>query len=509
MASLWKAPILFVAENNHIAQTTPVEYALAGCISDRFNAFGIPTSEIDSSDVFDIEVAASEQFRKLRNKGGPRALILGTIRFGPHSKGDDTRPVEELQELKERRDPLKILGASIDPKARIRIEGEVTAEVATAFEMALTDPLPAVNEDMNGGASTSKWDLDESGIQFEKRGEGGSVLKSLNKALHNAVSSNERVIILGEDILDPYGGAFKVTQGLSSAFPNQVITTPISEAGIVGIATGMALRQMHPVVEIMFGDFLTLAADQIINHLTKFHWIYNSQVNVPIVIRTPMGGRRGYGPTHSQTLEKLFLGVPGLKVLAHTDLGEPGKLLLKAIWGEEPVLFVENKLLYLEKIKDSESLKEFDLIELNELNDFPIYLLRIKGAPSAAVTMVSYGYMAKLARESILKLAYDEEIFAELIVVTELSPFKLDVVVSSVIKTGKLVTVEEGTLTNGWGAEVIARISEAAGQALKSSLRIAAEDTPVPASSTLEEKALPGVDDIVRQVVGLDKVRAK
>ena len=125
-------------------------------------------------------------------------------------------------------------------------------------------------------------------------------------------------IILGEDVLDPYGGAFKVTRGLSTAFPERVQTTPISEAGIVGVAAGMALRGLRPVVEIMFGDFITLAADQLVNHAAKFRWMYNDQVRVPLVIRTPMGGRRGYGPTHSQTLEKLFLGVPGLKVLAPT-----------------------------------------------------------------------------------------------------------------------------------------------------------------------------------------------
>ena len=130
------------------------------------------------------------------------------------------------------------------------------------------------------------------------------------------MTADERVILMGEDILDPYGGAFKVTRGLSSAFPDRVLAAPISEAGMVGAAAGMALRGLRPGVEIMFGDFLTLAADQLINHIAKFRWMYNDQVRVPLVVRTPMGGRRGYGPTHSQTLEKLFLGIPGLTVLA-------------------------------------------------------------------------------------------------------------------------------------------------------------------------------------------------
>jgi pyruvate/2-oxoglutarate/acetoin dehydrogenase E1 component len=174
-----------------------------------------------------------------------------------------------------------------------------------------------------------------------------TVLEALNQALHDSFRLDEMVFLLGEDVLDPYGGAFKVTRGLSTAYPGRVLTTPISEAGITGIAAGMALRGLRPVVEIMFGDFITLIADQLINHIAKFRWMYNDQVRVPLVIRTPMGGRRGYGPTHSQTLEKLYLGVPGLRVLAPSSVGDPGGLLSRAILeDDDPVLFVENKLLY-------------------------------------------------------------------------------------------------------------------------------------------------------------------
>jgi pyruvate dehydrogenase E1 component beta subunit/2-oxoisovalerate dehydrogenase E1 component len=151
-----------------------------------------------------------------------------------------------------------------------------------------------------------------------------TILESLNSALHSALAADPRVIILGEDILDPYGGAFKVTRGLSSAYPDRVLTTPVSEAAIVGIATGMSLRGFRPVVEIMFGDFITLAADQIINHVSKLRFMYNEQVQAPIVIRNTMGVRRGYGPTHSQSLEKIFLGIPGLRVLA-CPVNEPGE----------------------------------------------------------------------------------------------------------------------------------------------------------------------------------------
>ena len=127
-------------------------------------------------------------------------------------------------------------------------------------------------------------------------------VESLNSALHKVMSEDERICVIGEDILDPYGGAFKVTKGLSTAFPGRVIGTPVSEAGITGLSIGMAIRGLRPILEIMFGDFITLCADQIINSAAKFSWMYNGQVSVPLVIRTPMGGRKGYGPTHSQTI---------------------------------------------------------------------------------------------------------------------------------------------------------------------------------------------------------------
>jgi pyruvate/2-oxoglutarate/acetoin dehydrogenase E1 component len=323
-----------------------------------------------------------------------------------------------------------------------------------------------------------------------------TVLDSLNLALHRAFEVDNNVLLLGEDVLDPYGGAFKVTRGLSSKYPDRVFTTPISEAGIVGVATGMALRGLRPVVEIMFGDFTTLITDQLVNHATKFRWMYNDQARVPLVIRTPMGGRRGYGPTHSQTLEKLFLGVPGLQVIAPCTIGSPGDLLFNAIvYGENPVLFIENKLLYLSPLQDAITLNDFIL---STTAGIPTYTLVLREAPRPILTMAAYGYMAELARQAITRLAYEHEIFVELIIPTQLAPYHLEPVVNSVNGTGRLLTVEEGTLTLGWGAEVIAQTAEKTGGRLRITRRIAACDLPVPSSGPLETKVLPGVDEILR-----------
>jgi pyruvate/2-oxoglutarate/acetoin dehydrogenase E1 component len=329
-----------------------------------------------------------------------------------------------------------------------------------------------------------------------------TVLERLNFALLHAMQTDERVFLLGEDILDPYGGAFKVTRGLSTRFPGRVLTTPISEAAIVGISNGMALRGLRPVVEIMFGDFVTLIADQLINHAAKFRWMYNDQVRVPLVVRAPMGGRRGYGPTHSQSLEKLFLGVPGLRVIAPNTLTDPGCLLESAILrNEDPLLFVEHKLLYTCPLLVPGKGDLLDLQVENIGDPYPVSVLRFTTAPQAHLTMAVYGYNFELARAAALKLAYEYEIFSELVVFSQLSPFDLSPLFDSLNRTRRLLTIEEGTLTLGWGAEIAA---QAAGQVPNLKLaRAAALDLPVANAKTLEDVILPSTDKIIRMAVGL------
>lgn len=337
-----------------------------------------------------------------------------------------------------------------------------------------------------------------------------TVLESLNLGLQKALQENRNVILLGEDILDPYGGSFKVTRDLSTRFPEQVWTTPISEAGITGIAGGMALRGMRPVVEIMFGDFTTLIADQVINHHTKFSTMYRQQVNVPVVIRTPMGGRRGYGPTHSQSLEKFFLGVPGLSVIApfhllgDSPIGAPGELLYKTITKHNsPALFIENKTQYLLKLLSPADMIDYEVITVTPEDSFdcPFHKLSLRSSPPSQLSLAAYGYMAHLAMTAIKRLAYDYEIFCDLLVPTCLAPFHLAPLFESVRQTGRLLTVEEGSLSLGWGAEVITRTAETLGDRLKISGRVAAQGVVVPAAPDLETECLPDEEDVIRKVL--------
>lgn len=327
-----------------------------------------------------------------------------------------------------------------------------------------------------------------------------TVLESLNSGLLAAMDADESVYVLGEDLLDPYGGAFKVAKGLSTAHPARVITTPVSEAGFVGVATGMALSGLRPVVEIMFGDFVTLITDQVVNGLAKYGWMYGGKLDIPLVIRTPMGGRRGYGPTHSQSLEKLFLGVPGLRVLAPTGFADPGGLLRAAIEDPGPVLFVENKLQYQRRLDDP----AFDPLESDTQTQdgyASAITLSVGGAPRPLLTLAAYGDMADRAAAAQVRMAYEQEIFTELVVLEQLDPLGPEgeiptALAESLRRTRGLLTIEEGTHTHGWGAEVVARASESANERL-AFRRVAALDSPIPAARTLEVSALPDVDAIV------------
>jgi pyruvate/2-oxoglutarate/acetoin dehydrogenase E1 component len=331
-----------------------------------------------------------------------------------------------------------------------------------------------------------------------------TVLEALNGALLRSLESCRQVYFIGEDVLDPYGGAFKVARGLSTRFPDRVLTTPVSEAGIIGLGVGMALRGLRPVVEIMFGDFLALGADQIINGAAKYRWMTGDQARVPMVIRTPMGGRRGYGPTHSQTLEKHFLGVPGLRVVAVSALDDPGELLAAAILeDDDPVLFIEHKLLYPMPVRPLH--EEGEWVGERLAARYPVYRLRLAAAPHPRLTIATYGHMADLALEAAQRLAYRHEILAEIVVYTQLSPLVLDPLMASLSHTRRLLTAEEGTGPWGWGAEVVAGCGLPGSPLLWR--RVAARHLPIPGARTLEEAVLPGVEDIVREAKALAEDR--
>ena len=310
--------------------------------------------------------------------------------------------------------------------------------------------------------------------------------QAIRDALREELARDERVFLLGEDIA-AYGGAFRVTKGLVDEFgPKRVRNTPISENSIVGAAVGSAMLGMRPVVEIMFMDFITLAIDQLLNHAAKFRFMFGEQVKLPIVIRTPSGGRRGYGPTHSQSLESLFIGMPGIKIAAPSTPHDAKGMLKSAIRDDNPVLFVENKSLYGTRGEVPEE-------------DYVVPIGRAKVLREGSdVTIISYSQMVHECMRAADILAGDG-VSAEVIDLRSLNPLDMETLCKSLEKTGRVVLAEEGHRTGGVCAEIGFRLFERLYYYLDAPIkRVAARDVPVPAAPVLERYVLPDYEDVLQ-----------
>jgi pyruvate/2-oxoglutarate/acetoin dehydrogenase E1 component len=338
--------------------------------------------------------------------------------------------------------------------------------------------------------------------------QGKRGVQVLNETLHAIFAERDDVVLFGEDVLDPYGGAFKVTAGLSDAYPDRVLTTPISEASLFGVAAGMALRGQRPILEIMFGDFMALGLDQVVNGISKFREMYDDQVTVPLVVRAPMGARRGYGPTHSQSLEKLLLGVPNIVVVAASECHDVGALLSAAVDDERPVFFIENKLFYGRAIRRPEDGHVGELAVRESAGPYPALTFSATDFTDASATVVTYGGMLPIVLDAVTELVLEHEIFCEVVALSQLVPMELDAVLESVARTGALVTAEEGTLTGGFGAEIAARVQEAAWSDLRAPVqRVAARDGIIPSARPLEDAMLPSIEGVIEAVMALEGAR--
>jgi len=320
-----------------------------------------------------------------------------------------------------------------------------------------------------------------------------SYSEAIREALAEEMSRDPSVFILGEDV-GAFGGVFGVTQGLFEEFgPERVRDTPISEAAIVGAALGAALMGMRPVAEIMFGDFVTVAMDQLVNQAAKARYMSGGKAKVPLTIRVATGAPGSAAAQHSQSVESWFLNVPGLKIVVPATPYDAKGLLKSAIRGEDPVLFFEHKMLYAVK---------GDVPETEEDYVVPFGQAAIHRVGSDA-TVIALGGMVQHALTAAEQLAEDN-ISVEVIDPRTLVPFDKETVINSVQKTGRVIIVHEAHQRGGPGAEISALIAEEAVQWLDSPIvRVAAKNVPLPYSPILEEYVLPSVEDIVRAVTGL------
>jgi acetoin:2,6-dichlorophenolindophenol oxidoreductase subunit beta len=315
--------------------------------------------------------------------------------------------------------------------------------------------------------------------------------RALGQALRQALEGDPRVVLLGEDIADPYGGAFKVTRGLSTDFPERVRATPISEAAIAGVAAGLALNGFRPIAEVMFGDFLTLCFDQIVNHIAKYEAMYDGAVTCPVIVRAPSGGGRGYGPTHSQSLEKHFLGIPHLRVVAASLRHDPEAVLRELLAQDAPALHVEHKLLYPAEAAPGEA----GLLHTTAGSPGALPTVCLSHVPREACcfTVLAYGHQAELALRVLERLALEEELFGELLVPAQIAPLDYAPIEASVGVTGRLLTVEEGAAGWSWGTGVAAHVSRALFGELRAPVEVLASAPEViPGAFDHEARVLVG-----------------
>ncbi len=268
---------------------------------------------------------------------------------------------------------------------------------------------------------------------------------------------------------------------------------------MVGMAVGMAMAGKIPVVEMMFGDFVTLGFDQLLNHAVKYGWVYDN-LSVPMIVRTPMGGKRGYGPTHSQSLEKYLIGIPLLKVIALSMLHDPAVLYRKLFSSiTSPTVVIENKKLYAERIAKVMGSK-LGIFTAKEVNNYGYSTIRLTIDPDSLpdFTAITYGGMVKDVIEASEQLMIEDEVQLDIIVLSQLAPVPVNDLKELLKKTSKIVTVEEGTKTSGIGAELIAACIE--NEIGSGFIRIAALDCPIPNGIALECQMLPNKDTIVEKI---------
>ncbi len=481
LAAKWELPLLVVLENNAYAQSTATQTTLAGSIQQRAEGFGLHYFFADTWNVDQLFTVAQQATETARS-GKAVLLEVKTYRLKSHSKGDDNRAIEEIQHY-ETRDPLtqflqqhpQETAAALEAILQLIDNAIEQAEAADPcqFQMARPDfPTP------------SEWTVPS----FED----GRFVNLLYETFQDRFDQQAELRMIGEDIEGEYGGAFKVTKDLSLKYPGRLRNTPISESTIIGVCTGLAINGFLPLAEIMFGDFMTLTLDQLLQHASKFCEMYGRRLRVPMIVRTPMGGKRGYGPTHSQSIEKFFLGIPNLDVLALNIRVSPRQVynrLFNSV--ANPTLVIENKILYTRPLR-TKSINGFTIHYSNER--FPT----VKISPIATtpeVTIACYGGVLEEVEVALQALFDDHEILCEVLCLSQIYPLNIEPIAKSVRRTQRLLTIEEGTRFAALSSEIAAQLQET-GVPVKALTRLG-YDGIIPSSFLREMELLPNSQIIV------------
>jgi pyruvate/2-oxoglutarate/acetoin dehydrogenase E1 component len=313
---------------------------------------------------------------------------------------------------------------------------------------------------------------------------------NLNRALHALLDSEPRAWFLGQDIQDPYGGAFKISRGLSIRHPERVISTPISEGGMMGVAAGLALCGDRPIVEIMFGDFIALGFDQLLNFATKSVSMYGYRVPMHLVVRCPVGGGRGYGPTHSQSLHKHLLGIPHLALFELSPFHDNVPLLERLAASGEPSVLFENKTSYAARMYSGGEIDDmfgFDYIDPGG----EVARIFIEDPAVVDTVIIAPGGLAERALTAARELFVALEMRCQIIVPSRLYPFDLDPLLSVLERADRICVAEEGTAGGTWAGDIAQQIYRRLWGKLKSPITLVhSSDSVIPAAAHLERGVL-------------------
>ena len=497
LAAVWKLPVIFVCENNQYALSTSYRNTTAvSQVSNRAASYEIPGITVDGNDGVEVYLVLREAVDRARAGEGPTLIEAMTYRHGQHSLRvnlRDPRPEDELESWLDR-DPIARMEKRLTTESDFSEEQfdettqAVDDEIETAVSYGRESPEPPVHVMLDAVYAPHAAHT-EPGPETERM---LSYPEALNEALDQEMLRDDRVFLMGEDV-GATGGIFGVSKGLMERYgPERVRDTPISEATFVGCGVGAAIAGMRPVVEIQIFDFVALTMDMLVNQAAKFRFMLGGKPSVPLVVRGPQGGGIRLAAQHSQSLEAWFTHVPGLVVAAPSTPYDAKGLLVAAIRDENPVVFLEQKLLYL---GGNGPVPE-------ELYAIPLGKADIKRA-GTDVTVVATSAMVPRALSAATVLERDG-ISVEVVDPRTLQPLDEETILESVRKTNRLLIVHEAWVRGGFGAEVAAMVVDKAFDYLDAPVaRLGAPHTPMPYNDRLELEVIPSQDRIVEAVRAL------
>lgn len=522
-ASNLKLPVIFLVEDNGYAISTPVEVGVAGGdISKLVSGFpNLFIQKCDGTDVLESYATFKKAVEYCRKRKGPAFIHAKVVRPYSHSLSDDEklyRPAEEI-EADAATDPIKRFGellmtdgiASSEQLEALR--KEVDAEVNKAADIAIETPQPAPETALRNVFSPDVDPTDrrifdtEDGAELS--GNAGTMVDLINRCMHEEMERDERIVVFGEDVADVSreeyldqvkgkGGVFKVTANLQRKFGSaRVFNSPLAEANIVGRGVGMALRNLKPVVEIQFFDYIFPAMHQIRNELATMRWRSDGESKAPMVLRVPVGGYlKGGAVYHSQSGTTLFAHTPGLMIVYPSTALDANGLLRTAIRCDDPVMFLEHKHLYRQVYNKSQYPSSEFLIPFGKAK---------KVREGSDVTIVTYGALVERSNQACKRLE-QQGITVDLIDLRTLVPYDWEAVAESVKKTSRVIVAHEDPISYGYGAELAARISDELFEYLDAPVkRVGATDTFVGYAPQLEDFILPQSDDVEKAVQELMK----